>query len=65
MPDFDLWLTPPYEYEREKMPIDILSGDSRLREWVADDDATAADFYQILRLDESACALERQKYLLY
>ena len=26
------WLPPPYEYEREKMPIDILFGSSRLRE---------------------------------
>ncbi len=28
------WLPPPYEYETEKMPIDILSGDSALREFV-------------------------------
>jgi uncharacterized protein YbbC (DUF1343 family) len=26
------WLPPPYEYEHEKMPIDILFGSSRLRE---------------------------------
>lgn len=26
------WLPPPYEYEREKMPIDILFGSSRLRQ---------------------------------
>ncbi len=26
------WLQPPYEYEREKMPIDILFGSSRFRE---------------------------------
>ncbi|MGE0764336.1 MAG: exo-beta-N-acetylmuramidase NamZ domain-containing protein [Bdellovibrionales bacterium] len=64
-PDFDLWLPPPYEYEREKMPIDILSGNSRLREWVAEDDATAADFDKFLSPDESAWAQERHKYLLY
>lgn len=28
------WLPPPYEYETEKMPIDILSGDPRLRHWL-------------------------------
>lgn len=27
-----LWREPPYEYEREKLPIDILAGSSRLRE---------------------------------
>lgn len=29
------WLPPPYEYEREKMPIDILFGSARLRDQVA------------------------------
>jgi uncharacterized protein YbbC (DUF1343 family) len=28
------WTPPPYEYETEKMPIDILSGDDRLRTWL-------------------------------
>lgn len=28
------WFPPPYEYETEKMPIDILSGDDRLRTWL-------------------------------
>jgi uncharacterized protein YbbC (DUF1343 family) len=28
------WSPPPYEYEMEKMPIDILSGDERLRTWL-------------------------------
>lgn len=27
-----LWREPPYEYEREKLPIDILAGSSKLRE---------------------------------
>ena len=26
------WRDPPYEYEHDKMPIDILYGSSRLRE---------------------------------
>ena len=28
------WKLPPYEYEHEKMPIDILNGTNRLRQWV-------------------------------
>lgn len=28
------WRPPPYEYETVKMPIDILSGSSKLREWI-------------------------------
>ena len=34
-PDFEIWRKPPYEYEEKLMPIDILSGHSLLREWVA------------------------------
>ncbi|RME92556.1 MAG: DUF1343 domain-containing protein [Candidatus Hydrogenedentota bacterium] len=28
------WKNPPYEYETQKMPIDIISGSSQLREWI-------------------------------
>jgi uncharacterized protein YbbC (DUF1343 family) len=31
-PDHFAWLPPPYEYERDKPPIDILYGSARLRE---------------------------------
>jgi len=31
-PERFAWRTPPYEYEHEKMPIDILAGSSELRE---------------------------------
>jgi uncharacterized protein YbbC (DUF1343 family) len=31
-PEWFAWRTPPYEYEHEKMPIDILAGSSDLRE---------------------------------
>lgn len=31
-PDADLWRPPPYEYETERLPIDLLTGDVRIRE---------------------------------
>ena len=33
-PEGFAWRPPPYEYESEKAPIDILAGSSRLREWI-------------------------------
>lgn len=33
-PDQFAWLPPPYEYETEKMPIDILTGGAAARAWV-------------------------------
>lgn len=32
------WKTPPYEYENEKMPIDILAGTERLRKGIESDE---------------------------
>lgn len=64
-PDFDLWLSPPYEYETEKMPIDILSGDSFLREWVDDPSAKWADLERKLARDEAEWKKETREYFLY
>jgi uncharacterized protein YbbC (DUF1343 family) len=35
-PDFFKWKQPPYEYEKDKMPIDILAGTDRLRKDIED-----------------------------
>ena len=35
-PDMFEWKTPPYEYESERMPIDLIIGDQQLREQLAD-----------------------------
>lgn len=60
------WLPPPYEYEREKMPIDILFGSSRLRETFASDSApSAATIKQLVHLDEAAWWRRVSPHLLY
>jgi uncharacterized protein YbbC (DUF1343 family) len=64
-PDFELWRNPPYEYEEKLMPIDILSGHSLLREWVADKDPAISDWDESLLKDERAWEEERAEFLLY
>ncbi|MBX3021836.1 MAG: DUF1343 domain-containing protein [Bdellovibrionales bacterium] len=64
-PEFDLWRKPPYEYEEKLMPIDILSGNGLLREWVADKQALVSEWDQSLAKDEGEWAVERKSYLLY
>jgi uncharacterized protein YbbC (DUF1343 family) len=51
-PDQFRWLPPPYEYEHEKMPIDILYGSPRLRETL-DGNAvlSVADIDDLVRVD--------------
>jgi uncharacterized protein YbbC (DUF1343 family) len=60
------WLPPPYEYELEKMPIDILFGSSRLRDaLMSESDVSDATISELARIDESAWWRRVQPYLLY
>jgi uncharacterized protein YbbC (DUF1343 family) len=58
------WRNPPYEYEHEKMPIDILAGDHRLR--TAIDAGVSAEEIAASWADETERFLRtRKRYLLY
>jgi uncharacterized protein YbbC (DUF1343 family) len=58
------WREPPYEYEHDKAPIDILYGSDRLR--TAIEAGKGADaLTPSWREDEQAFARQREKYLLY
>lgn len=67
-PDDFAWIDPPYEYESEKMPIDIIDGSSRLREGLARQGASA-DISEIVdeitRFDEAAWWERARPYMLY
>ncbi len=64
-PGLEIWRQPPYEYETKLMPIDILSGTDKLRDWVADSKPRIAEWDESLLADENAWREERQAYLLY
>ena len=51
-PELDWLKKPPYEYEYKKWPIDILSGDSFLREWIKDPESQPEDLEKKLSSDE-------------
>jgi uncharacterized protein YbbC (DUF1343 family) len=62
--DHFAWQKPPYEYEYEKKPIDILSGDARLRE-VVDAGMDVTDLFSAWEKDEESFIQARKEYLLY
>ncbi|NLN77361.1 MAG: DUF1343 domain-containing protein [Armatimonadetes bacterium] len=64
-PDYPIWRKFPYEYETERLAIDLLSGGAFLREWVDDPGAQPADFQARLIADERAWVEIRSPYLLY
>jgi uncharacterized protein YbbC (DUF1343 family) len=63
-PGTNLWRDPPYEYEHEKLPIDILYGSDRLRKAVdgGDDPSVVTREW---RREEDAFRALREKFLLY
>jgi len=63
-PDYDLWRDFPYEYEVDKLAIDVISGSPSLREWV-DGDAAPGDLETLAVPDERDWAEQRKPYLRY
>jgi len=53
-PDYELWRDFPYEYEHDKLAIDLINGTDLLRHWVDDDNATPADLEALAVADESS-----------
>ncbi len=64
-PDYDLWRDFPYEYEFDKLAIDVINGGPGLREWVDDAAATPADLDALTMPDEEAWVETRRPHLLY
>ena len=58
------WLPPPYEYEQEKMPIDILWGSDSLRTAV-DSGKRIADLIDETTLDIVAFESQIEPHLFY
>jgi hypothetical protein len=64
-PEYELWHHLPYEYEAERLAIDLLNGGTFLRNWVDDPGGEPADFDEHLKKDEHAWSQIRAPYLLY
>ena len=64
-PDYPLWRDFPYEYELDRLAIDVINGSPVLREWVDDAQATPADLEALAQQDEQAWQQECLAYLLY
>jgi uncharacterized protein YbbC (DUF1343 family) len=64
-PDYPLWRDFPYEYELDKLAIDVINGGPLLRRWVDDAAAAPADLDALTLPDETAWLSERRAYLRY
>ncbi|CAI8806515.1 exo-beta-N-acetylmuramidase NamZ family protein [Methylococcus capsulatus] len=64
-PDYPIWREFPYEYEFERLAIDLINGSELLRLWVDDPAAMPADLDALARTDETSWIEERESVLLY
>ena len=63
-PEKFAWRQPPYEYEHEKLPIEILAGSRALREQI-ESDLPPQQIAESWREDEALFRKVREPYLLY
>jgi len=64
-PDYPLWRDFPYEYERDRLAIDLINGSELLRLWVDDPEAAPSDLDALAVADEDSWRQEREASLLY
>jgi uncharacterized protein YbbC (DUF1343 family) len=64
-PKYPLWREFAYEYEKDRLAIDLLSGSDLLRRWVDDPRKRPKDLEGLAAADERAWARERRRFLLY
>jgi uncharacterized protein YbbC (DUF1343 family) len=64
-PDYELWRDFAYEYEHDRLAIDLINGSELLRQWVDDPAATLFDLEALAKPDEDSWLEERESSLLY
>ncbi len=64
-PGYELWRDFPYEYESDRLAIDLINGSELLRAWVDDRTALPGDLETLTRVDELAWNEQRASVLLY
>ena len=64
-PDYPIWRDFPYEYEFDRLAIDVINGGPALRDWVDDAEAEPGDLEALAAPDEARWCDEVADLLLY
>jgi uncharacterized protein YbbC (DUF1343 family) len=64
-PDYSIWRDFPYEYEHDRLAIDLINGSELLRKWVDDAAAEPGDLEALAAADEAAWREAREAALIY
>ncbi len=63
--DYPLWRDFPYEYEFDRLAIDVINGGPSLREWVDDAEAEPGDLDTLAEADETEWRRTIKSHLIY
>ncbi|MEW8498085.1 MAG: DUF1343 domain-containing protein [Candidatus Thiodiazotropha taylori] len=63
--DYPLWRDFPYEYEFDRLAIDLINGSALLREWVDNPDASVEELDALATVDEAAWSQATERFKLY
>ena len=64
-PDYEIWRDFPYEYELDRLAIDVINGGPALRVWVDDPAASPIDLDRMATNDETEWRDAVEPHLLY
>ena len=64
-PDYKIWRDFPYEYELDRLAIDVINGGNTLREWVDGESIDTVEVEKKLLADERHSLDQIQDYYLY
>jgi len=64
-PEYEIWRDFPYEYEFDRLAIDVINGGPALRDWVDDPASETGDLEAIASADEARWRAETADLLLY
>ncbi len=64
-PEYLLWRDFPYEYERDRLAIDLINGSPLLRQWVDDPAAAPTDLDTLAAADEAAWQADSSPFRIY
>ncbi len=64
-PQYPIWKQFDYEYETERLAIDLINGNPQLRNWVDDKSSKVSDFESIVLKDEAHWRAIQQEIKIY
>lgn len=64
-PNYQLWRDFHYEYEKDRLAIDLINGGPFVRQWIDDPSSTIEELDLRFTQDEKRWAQQRQEFLIY